>query len=267
MLLNEITTKVFWIMLSESSRIEYITKAMNNKLQQITHDTKAKNMSAEQIVQSLANGDPTPNSQYLQFLTNMYTRKQFRLEDLSRIRYDLALYNKVKPKLPSEQRNITMFKTLRDLYKAIAPYENQNPEDIISGKQQKQTVKEQGVNKIIDTPNFKVYQPTTKQAACFYGKGTRWCTAALNDNKFEQYRTQGPIYIIMAGKRKFQFHLETDQFMDEQDQAITWEGDEDDDDEIDINNTSDVSEDIKYLSSFPEYTKFLNMLIQKHYGI
>jgi hypothetical protein len=67
---------------------------------------------------------------------------------------------------------------------------------------------------------------------------------------FDQYNEGGKLYIIIAkqgGKdRKFQLHVEHDQFMDERDQAVS-------------------KADIKFLSSFDEYTKFLNMMIKKHY--
>lgn len=105
--------------------------------------------------------------------------------------------------------------------------------------------------KVIDTPNFKVIIPKTEEASCLYGSGTRWCTAARDNNVFDQYNKQGNLYIIMANlggrQRKFQLHVEGDQFMDERDQSVN-------------------KRDIAALSNMPEYTKFLNQLIEKHYG-
>lgn len=65
-----------------------------------------------------------------------------------------------------------------------------------------------------------------QEAACFWGKNTRWCTAAKNNNMFKSYNRSGPLYIIIPRKpvrpgEKYQFHFEDDQFMDEQDHDIS----------------------------------------------
>jgi len=62
-------------------------------------------------------------------------------------------------------------------------------------------IKEEGesdVNIILDTPNLIVYNPTTESGAKFYGRGTRWCTAANNSNMFCYYNNEGPLYIIQS---------------------------------------------------------------------
>ena len=77
---------------------------------------------------------------------------------------------------------------------------------------------------VMDTPNFKVIIPKTEESACLYGTGTKWCTTAEKDNKFDSYNKQGDLYIILTkidGKdRKFQFHYESDSFMDERNQEL-----------------------------------------------
>ena len=87
----------------------------------------------------------------------------------------------------------------------------------------------------------------TVDAARLYGSGTKWCTAARNNNIFDSYNNRGRLYIILAGDRKFQLHYQSDQFMDERDVAVT------------IN-------DKKYLSSFDGWRVFLDILIEYHYG-
>ena len=76
---------------------------------------------------------------------------------------------------------------------------------------------------IYNSPQIKVVVPKTKQASCFFGVNTRWCTAAKNDNMFADYNKQGPLYIILikATNQRFQLHYEADQFMDEKDQEMS----------------------------------------------
>lgn len=64
--------------------------------------------------------------------------------------------------------------------------------------------------------------PHTEEAACYYGANTRWCTAAKEDNMFDYYNNDGPLYINIykPKNRKYQFHFESSQFMDEEDEPI-----------------------------------------------
>jgi hypothetical protein len=61
----------------------------------------------------------------------------------------------------------------------------------------------------LETDKVIVYTPTTKEGAIFYGKNTRWCTAAIGNNMFDYYNGMGPMHIIQSKidpKLKFQIH-------------------------------------------------------------
>ena len=226
------------------NREAYVLSTFGNKLSNVQHDQQARGLPPEQIIQKLVGADPSKNKQYLLFLAKLYSAGQFRLEDVNRIKQEIQKFEKVKPKLPQQSRDINRISSLRDLYALLEPFEDQ---EVKSKRSVKQDIKQQGAKTIIDTPNFKVIIPTTKEAACFYGRGTKWCTAATeSDNMFDHYNQQGSLYVIIAGDRKFQLHMEADQFMDEHDNDIS-------------------SKDIAYLSKYPEYKQFLEMLINKHY--
>lgn len=181
----------------------------------------------------------------IQKLMAWYVAGQFKLEDVHRIKNDLTLFNRVKQQLAVKDLN--QYKTLVDLYNALAPFENQ---DVKTKGEQEREIKQSGAKTIINSPDFKVIEILNKEAACYYGKGTKWCTAADENNMFDHYHKQGSIYIITMPKinRKWQLHYESGQYMDEQDNQIG-------------------SADIALLSKVPEYTQFLNMLIKKHYPV
>lgn len=182
------------------------------------------------------------NSNYIQWLAKQYINNQYKLEDVNQVKKDIDTFIRVRAQLPNKDLN--SYKNLTQLYDAIKPFESQ---EIVSGKQQKQAVKESGANKIIDTPNFKVLDLQTEEAAIFYGKGTKWCTAATEaENLFNDYKKTDNVYTILAGGRKFQLCMQKDQFKNEQNQDLT-------------------KEDIKYLSKYPEYKHFLNLMIEKYY--
>ncbi|MGA1048922.1 MAG: hypothetical protein ACO3UU_13015, partial [Minisyncoccia bacterium] len=74
--------------------------------------------------------------------------------------------------------------------------------------------------------DVRVIVPLDEKAACYYGQGTRWCTAATKgENYFERYNSEGPLYIIIPKKpkypgEKYQLHVNSEQFMDEKDDTV-----------------------------------------------
>ncbi len=232
---------------SPEARIEYLAKTMGQKLVAAAEkdsSLKKDQKTAEGISAFLADVDPTPNKKALNFLAKQYSLGAFKGEDKKKIRDSIELFFKVVPKL--KNKDIMSYKTLSDLYDAIEPFEDKLP---VSNREQKKLAKSDA-EKIIDTPDFKVIVPKTEEAAKYYGVSTKWCTAAGEHCMFDNYNSEGPLYIIIAGTgenaRKFQLHYETDSFMDERDTPLS-------------------KKDITYLSSFPQYKEFLNKLIDKHY--
>jgi hypothetical protein len=245
--LLDLFEQAYQTLLIQEDRAQYIVTNQGDKLADAAMTQERKKMSAEDIVKTLRDADPTPNKQYLQWLANRYIAKEFRLEDISRIHDDLVKFKKLSVKM--DNRDISTFKTLNDLYDAIEKHDD--GQEVVSKGAAERDVKMKGAEKLIDTPELQVVKLLNKEAACFYGKGTKWCTAADKNNMFDDYKSQGDLYVLMVNKggkqRKFQLSVEGDQFMDERDNELN-------------------ENDIKLLSSIPAYTEFLNSLIKKHYN-
>ena len=231
------------------NRSDFIAKSLGTKLvDAIKRDSAAAKKKDEwtpsDVVAELASMDPTHNQSLLQWVANRYVAGDFRIEDAPRVRKALETFDQVKKKLTN--KDIGQFKHLSDLEDEVEKHVD-TPE-VKSAKQQAREIKDGGVKKIIDTPNFKVLEVLNQEAACYYGKGTKWCTAADDNNMFEHYSKD--LYIIIAGtgenQRKFQMHPTSDQFMDEKDRPVG-------------------KSDIALLSKYPEYKDFLNMMIHKFY--
>ena len=203
------------------------------------------------VVKALYKADPT-DGKYMDFITKMYAKGEFKYEDIKKINDEIKNFIKNLPrikKLPDvkpDQINLNSYKSLNDLYDMVEQFAEQG--EHVSNTAAEAVIKKTGVKKLIDTPNFKALIPLTCEAAAFYGSNTKWCTTS---GEFDTYNNQGNLVIIIAkdkGKdRKFQLHYETDSFMNERDQPLS-------------------KVEITFLSSFPEYAKLLNMLIDKHYG-
>ena len=78
-------------------------------------------------------------------------------------------------------------------------------------------------DKIYEDDEWEIYIPSTYENSCKLGQGTKWCTASnSNDFYFNDYTKRGKLYILINKKDnvKYQFHFESKQFMDKEDECI-----------------------------------------------
>jgi len=170
-------------------------------------------------------GDPTRNKEYSQSIAKLYANGQSKLEDVASTLADyLAKFDKLKrkKKIQPPRNDFNRYKNLEDFYDVVDEYPDEEVEDKPEEKKNAQELYRD--SKLIVTV------PQDVEAACYYGQGTRWCTAGKNNNMYDYYtRGNKPLYIIIPRQpaypnEKYQFHFETKQFMNEQDRQIGEEG-------------------------------------------
>ena len=77
--------------------------------------------------------------------------------------------------------------------------------------------------KVYEDSKWEIWVPLTYEASCKLGRDTRWCTASTeSDYYYDMYSHQGPLYININkhNGEKYQFHFESNQFMDSDDYSI-----------------------------------------------
>ena len=191
--------------------------AVRNNINSMESPQKA----AEMILQNqIEVGDPTKQKKYTQALARMYANGLIKWEDVgSTMRDYLTKFTKLalKKKLNPEHTDFNRFKDLKSFYDAVDTYPD--PEE-------DQEVKDKGEAKeVFNNEEVRIIRPDNEQAACYYGQGTRWCTAARDHNMFDRYNTDGPMYIILPKNpkhdgEKYQFHPMSGQYMDESDGPV-----------------------------------------------
>lgn len=188
------------------------------------------------VVGRFSQFDPTPNKQYMSWIVTRYVSGGIqRLEDLHRVRDYLTQYAAVRqsgffkrhPDQNALYGDIGRFKTLSDLGDFVLSLKSGDTVSNAEAERQKERLLfDSGDAKLFfDNGDWKVVIPKTAEASIFFGRNTQWCTAATeSDNMFEDYAKDGPLYIILhkPTNRRWQFHFETGQFMDERDQPIFW---------------------------------------------
>jgi hypothetical protein len=174
--------------------------------------------------------DPTPHKEYSQWIARTYIKSNWHLEDLiSKLQDPIEKFNtlKIKKKLTPQQADINSFKDFNTFYNFVeTTWEN-------VAKQQPNLAPKGQAQEIYNDAEIRVIVPQDQDAACYYGQGTRWCTASTKgENMFNAYNRQGPLYIVIPKHpkhlgEKYQLHftesrdrIET-QVMDEGDNPVS----------------------------------------------
>lgn len=171
------------------------------------------------ILKQAEEADPTANKQYVVWIVRQYVKNGLKYEDIYKLKDDLETFVKTKGQHKRLGINSDIgqynWKTLADVSAKLSNTE-------LSTGEPNGDVKDAKI--LYNGPLGILSIPETQEASCALGSGTKWCTAAADEkqNMYKYYSKYGPLYIWHDKKlkQKFQFHFETGQFMNAQDQAL-----------------------------------------------
>jgi hypothetical protein len=155
--------------------------------------------------------DPAANKRFTPWLVREYAAGRLILEDLGTANETLTLFQRYARRLAPEARDIQRYGSLADAWEAVREFADR--EEAHSNKAQKvlDRAKAYAESRILrqDEDGFTIAVPLTEFAAKWWGKGTRWCTAAEKDNQFWHYHLQAPLIVTVLPKlgRKGKFQL------------------------------------------------------------
>ena len=122
---------------------------------------------------------------YLTWVGKVFDTINFE-ENFPKLVEALTKFDKISNNLP--KTDIHQYQNLSELLDVINIYENRNRRDV------KQV---EGGNVVFDDGRFFVVNPLDHKASCYYGKGTKWCTAAETDTHFKKYNEDGKLFYII----------------------------------------------------------------------
>lgn len=171
--------------------------------------------------------DTTPNKKYVQWICRMYaTGGIARVEDFYRTREAIEHLHTLKTS-GYFQRNreaiphsdINRYRTLGELEEFLDSLDDRAV--ISNAEADRPDPNEYRI--ILDTDRWRVVTPFTQNAASYFGRNTKWCTTSENGGMFTRYKNRGPLYIIIdkPKNRRWQWHFETRQYMNERDYPIS----------------------------------------------
>ena len=175
-----------------------------------------KSEMIEALLKVFESFDPTRNKQYMRYIikwflyANWGNETEFpRIEDgRSTLNQAFDDFYRMKARIPEKYRDIAQYNDAGHFV------------DSVQELQQKYGKKKEvpkGTKELIYTSDFvDVYWPIDRQAACYLGQGTQWCTSATKStNYFNQYNRTGPIPIFnfkkpINGVSKIQGNMKVD---------------------------------------------------------
>ena len=181
----------------------------------------------QNIFYNIIKTDPTYDEQrsqkmgkYGKWLLNQYRQGNLDMNNLSKVRNTIDFFNRYNRQL--EVKDINQYKNIDQVYDNVKNF-MEDPSQATSKSDEVRKIKEMGAEKVYEDNDWLIIVPKTREAAIYYGKGTKWCTASTDSyNYFERYNNEGRLYININKNTgdKYQFHFESNSFMDAEDKPI-----------------------------------------------
>jgi hypothetical protein len=112
-------------------------------------------------------------------------------EKVSKLSNAVKKFDSISSNLPIT--DLYQYKSEEQLYSALEEYQNK----------QKRVVRQvEGGNVVFENDKFFVVNPLNHNTSCYYGKGTKWCTAAETDYQFNKYNEDGKLFYIIDKRLK-----------------------------------------------------------------
>lgn len=230
-----------YILMQEELLIESRINWLKTNTKEISteHDPQADYQGKDDIIDHLAeHGDPTKKKVYTAWLTKRYHAGDFKQEDAYKVADHLKTFDAHKAKLASA--DINKYNSLDELKSAVAPYQNVAGTKKELQKQLQGNASEPGHELKYEDDNIQIYHLSDKNVAKkLYARKsdphpgklapTEWCTSTELDkyNKWDDYMERdhpgSKLHVVhrKSDRAVFQYHPESNQFMDADDNAIS----------------------------------------------
>ena len=189
------------------------------------------------FIQSVIDADIT-KGKYARFLIEAFLNDKFLEEDLvggldSTVGQAISLFDKHKSKLPENMRSVyafnqetgkALYQSPGDLWNSVKQYQGELSGKELKKEEQEKIYRETEFVYKDEKTGFQIISPLTEESAKWWGKGTRWCTSAEKNNRFERYTKQAPLFILLMPDNHNKLQLwknnNDTQFMDKSDNNV-----------------------------------------------
>jgi len=139
----------------------------------------------------LLSRDISNNHKFLDFLGKVISSGSVN-EDMMKAKIAIEKFIKYQKNL--DKKDINQYDSLKDIDEAISKHEN---------KIRREVKQIDGADIVYEDDRFTVVSPKTHEASCYYGSGSKWCTAAKSsDQHFMSYNRDGKLFYFLDKKEK-----------------------------------------------------------------
>ena len=139
-------------------------------------------------------GEIATNHKYLEWMVDRWVKTKLdnpdvpisNKEGIEEVIKAVGNFERVKNRL--DQKDIYQYSTLDELFKALIA---------IDSKQRREVSTREDSEKVYESDRYVVVVPETREASCYYGSGTKWCTAQTDRDYFTNYKKSGELYYII----------------------------------------------------------------------
>lgn len=178
----------------------------------------------------LKNDIPDKLGQYSKWLLTLYKKEKLRKEDLYKAKEYLITYQDLKRKnlLPDDLKDIGKIDSLSELFTLLSKLggtgEVTDDESYLIND--KFFINNNQAQLFFENKRWFIVIPESFDASKFYASDSQWCTRFPEN--YTHYTKDGPLYVIIDklklnkndATRRFQFHFESNQFMNMNDSPI-----------------------------------------------
>jgi hypothetical protein len=112
----------------------------------------------------------------------------------------LPRFHKLQPFIAPSLRDINQIETYSHLSQAVnvAEHTQQDKERRKQAKEREKAEAREGSSVIAENDYYTMIRPTTAEASCYYGKGTKWCISSTQSaNYFDEYTSEGKSFFFV----------------------------------------------------------------------
>lgn len=163
---------------------------------------------------------------YGKWILGLANKNNGELDNIGHITDVIKRFDQNKKQL--KNKDIMQFKSVEEVDNYLNNDDNYN--ELTDRQKLRQTQKnvrntdvDKDATKVFENSMWEVWVPNTYEASCKLGQGTQWCTATTSTRDyFDSYTRDGKLYININKHTgdKYQFHFESESFMDEDDEEI-----------------------------------------------
>lgn len=155
------------------------------------------------VLNQLYSGDPSDTKKYFNWMVKEHINNP-KVSPSHIVNLIETYHQNINKITPENLNHIPIADKILSNPKDINQYELSDLNNLIQNLDKiksKSEIKREGSRVIYEDERWLVLSPLTVESSCYYGSGTKWCTAARENNRFAHYTSNGYLIYFLDKSR------------------------------------------------------------------